>query len=156
MEQEIRECVFEAIDGYCSCVRGGCGRKIRQRRSDFDCATLRAVCRGTGPNTIQKAVNFAKAAAEHVATGLQLVDDAEVARRFGICIECELYKKVTEESGYCTHGKCGCNVKNNADDFMNKARWAEQQCPHPKGNKWSMTDEQLAECGHPGKPKETL
>jgi hypothetical protein len=144
MIEQTTFCVFEKVNGVCRCVRGGCGREVR---GTDDCASIYAQCRGTGPGIIQKAANLAKATAEHVATGAKTVSDEEAARRSAICLGCNLFVK-ENGSGYCAHKSCGCQTVG-VKEFMAKQRWEESKCPHPAGDKWRMTDEQLAECGHP-------
>jgi hypothetical protein len=70
------------------------------------------------PGFLTKALNFAKAAARHVACGLKHVSPAEWSRRVGICQACPLLR----DGQYCQHIRCGCLV-------ANKARWESEHCP---------------------------
>lgn len=77
--------------------------------------------RARGPSLAQKAVNLAAAAAQHVAAGLPMVDQAEIDRRFAICQRCEHY-----DGTAC--GQCGCPVVRERS-WRSKLSWAEQGCP---------------------------
>ncbi len=78
---------------------------------------------------MQKAANFAAAAAKHIAAGAPLASDEEVARRFAICHGCEFY-----DGTACK--KCGCPVKREKA-FLSKLSWADQSCPV---GKWGPHD----------------
>lgn len=69
----------------------------------------------------QKAINFAKAAAKHVASGAPMASDEEIARRFAICEACEHF-----DGNACA--KCGCPVKREKA-YLSKLSWADQSCP---------------------------
>jgi hypothetical protein len=76
-----------------------------------------------GPSLARKAVNFAGAAAVHMAHGRPQTPANEAARRIAICEGC------TGEGGYwdaarrgCLHPQCGCNM-----DL--KVTWADMSCP---------------------------
>ena len=69
----------------------------------------------------QKAFNFAKATAQHVAAGSPRCTDAQIAERFAICQTCEFLK-----DGACE--KCGCPVVRE-QRFISKLAWADQGCP---------------------------
>ena len=72
-----------------------------------------------GPSMAQKAVNFAKASARHVSSGLKSVSEETKNIRLAICNTCP--HKVGEENNP-TCNKCGC--------FLNiKTGWASQACP---------------------------
>lgn len=73
------------------------------------------------PSLAQKAVNFAAAAAKHVAAGAPMASDEEVARRYAICQGCEHY-----DGKACA--KCGCPV-NRERAYLSKLSWADQSCP---------------------------
>lgn len=144
----MTECVFE-IDrdpAYVRCVRGGCDRRMH-RQPGVELDRYHAPCRGEGPGIVAKAKNFAKAAAEHVATGAKIVSDEEADRRSAICLGCNLFVK-QNGTGYCSHKQCGCQTVGEKE-FLAKRKWADSKCPHPTGDRWRMTDEQLAACGHP-------
>jgi uncharacterized paraquat-inducible protein A len=51
---------------------------------------------------------------------------AEINRRFKICVSCEYYNETENECGIC-----GCNL-NNRKIFMNKLAWLDQKCPEGK------------------------
>lgn len=72
-----------------------------------------------GPSFLQKAVNFAGAAAKHVMCGSRSVPDEVAEQRLAICKECEFF---SAEDVTCRHKKCGCKM-------VIKATWADQKCP---------------------------
>ena len=84
------------------------------------------------PSPLQKIVNFIPAITIHTVDGFKEVTQEEIDRRFKICQECPLYKKLGEDSGICTHRSCGCNV-GQEKKFLNKLAWASERCPI---NKW--------------------
>jgi len=69
----------------------------------------------------EKAVNFAKSAAQHVSAGLPQATEEEVARRFAICEGCEHF------DGHACK-KCGCPVIREKK-FLSKLSWAGESCP---------------------------
>lgn len=69
----------------------------------------------------ERAKNFAVASAKHIAAGLPMASEEEIARRFAICQACEFYK-----DGACQ--KCGCPVVREKK-FISKLAWADQSCP---------------------------
>lgn len=73
------------------------------------------------PSFLQKAKNFARAAVNHVASGMPQASDEEIERRFAICQGCEFYKDSS-----CT--KCGCPISRDRK-FVSKLAWADQSCP---------------------------
>lgn len=73
------------------------------------------------PGLIERAVSFAGAVVEHVATGMHRATPEQVEARLAICRECEFYDA---ERVRCR--KCGCGL---AGDLLGKATWAEQSCP---------------------------
>lgn len=77
----------------------------------------------------QKAKNFAKASAQHVASGAPKCSDEQIAERFAICQTCEFLK-----DGACE--KCGCPVVREKK-FISKLSWADQGCPI---GKWGPAD----------------
>lgn len=74
-----------------------------------------------GVSMVRKAVNFAAAAARHLAAGAPMASEEEVARRFAICQGCEHYNGKS-----CN--KCGCPV-NRERAYMSKLSWSDQSCP---------------------------
>lgn len=77
--------------------------------------------RPQGPSLVQKAANVATAAAQHVAAGMPLADQAEIDRRFAICQQCEHF-----DGTACS--QCGCPVVRQRN-WRSKLSWAEQACP---------------------------
>lgn len=153
-------CVFEINPDkptHVRCVRGGCNRELRVVEG-VPLDRYHAACKGTGPGIAQKAVNFAKAAAKHVTSGMEMVSDQQAEKRSAICLGCNLFVQdprhpdtgYTQLGGYCCHKKCGCQTLS-TKEFLAKQRWKDSKCPHPKGDKWQMTDEELNACGHPDK-----
>ena len=75
------------------------------------------------PGLLRKAVNFTKAAVQHVATGCHSAMPEEKARRLSICELCVgpggFFDPV---SRVCTHPTCGCRM-------VVKAHWLESKCP---------------------------
>lgn len=70
---------------------------------------------------LQKAKNFAKATAQHVAAGMPTASDEEILRRHAICTGCEFF--VNDSCG-----KCGCPISRDRK-FVSKLAWADQSCP---------------------------
>ena len=69
------------------------------------------------PPTIQMAKNFVKAAAKHIADGMEKVTIEQFKARIDVCNKCEYRLK-----NRCTHPKCGC--------FLDiKAWWKSEDCP---------------------------
>lgn len=73
------------------------------------------------PSFLEKAKNFAKAATQHVASGMPIASDEEIERRFSICQNCEFLK-----DNACS--KCGCPIVRE-QKFISKLSWADQKCP---------------------------
>lgn len=76
------------------------------------------------PTAIQKAANFAAAAARHVAAGMPIATDEERERRYAICQQCQHF-----DGSACT--LCGCPVVRERK-FVSKLSWADQHCPAGK------------------------
>lgn len=145
------ECVLEISPGdptIARCVRGGCGRKFKiENGKSLDQYTF--PCKGTGPSEMRKAVNVTKAVAKHIATGMVIVSKEVEERRASVCPGCDLYmSKDGGKTHYCSHMNCGCGV-DQIENYLSKLKLESEKCPHPKGNKWEMTDEKLKEIGHP-------
>jgi hypothetical protein len=68
-----------------------------------------------------KARNFARSAAKHLAAGMPQATDEEVAARFAICQSCEHF-----DGAACR--KCGCPVVRQKQ-FLSKLSWAAESCP---------------------------
>ncbi len=124
-------CKFNRHDDYliCEC----CGFKIKTDKDN-----VKNMCKGgencqqsvfqMGLTAITSAVTAAKAGVKYIASGLQNVDENEMARRMEICTgnsskdipTCEFYKKDTNQCG-----ECSC--------YMSwKAKMASEQCPKGK------------------------
>lgn len=86
-----------------------------------------AIARGipppTYPSVVTMAANVVGAVARFVASGLVMVDQAELERRLGICRGCEHFDPQPERCRVC-----GCVA-------AWKARLASEHCPLPK-SKW--------------------
>lgn len=82
--------------------------------------------RETKPGFVQKAVNFTKATARHVANRGRQCSDEEIAARFAICQACP--RLVNE---HCTHPKCGCGISPKRA-IVSKLSWASERCPEGK------------------------
>jgi hypothetical protein len=76
---------------------------------------------------VQAGKNFASAAAQHIAAGMPICDDAEIIRRHDICLACEHLK-----DNACQ--LCGCPVQR-AAGYVSKLSWADQECPAGKWGK---------------------
>lgn len=80
-----------------------------------------------GPRLLEKVANFAVAAAGHIAAGVPMASDDEIARRYAICAQCEF---LVNDS--CA--KCGCGVSR-IRGYVSKLSWADQECPVGKWGK---------------------
>ena len=81
------------------------------------------------PNMAQRAVNFGKAAVQHVATGGKHCSEEQKQARFAICNSNQCgYFIAHENGGTCGHKKCGCRIRNNGK-IMDKLSWADSSCP---------------------------
>ena len=70
---------------------------------------------------LKKAANFAASAAKHVAAGMPMASEEEVARRFAICEGCEHF-----DGRACR--QCGCPVVRERQ-YLSKLSWADSSCP---------------------------
>jgi len=70
---------------------------------------------------VTKVVNFATAAAQHVAAGAPACTDQQIAERHAICVACPHYQ---DEA--C--GLCGCPIVREKN-YLSKLSWADQSCP---------------------------
>ena len=84
------------------------------------------------PGMLGMASNFVRAAAGHLAAGRPSATDEQVAERFAICQQCELYEARNPAYGRCLHPSCGCQLKSVGVHGLNKLRWADQGCPLKK------------------------
>lgn len=145
-------CVCKVCGNQTPVLSNGCqdlgmrckGRKYDPKPNDSPNKNLKP-----RPNKVRLAWNFAKAFTNHVLSGMPTLSEEETLRRVEICSGCNKFQPQGSGKGYCSVSKCGCNVKANIEDFMNAANWADKKCPHEKGNKWEMTDQELTAIGHP-------
>lgn len=113
----------------------GCTEKYLQdgRIAERPCGGARApqppLRAGDDVSFVEKARNFAVAAAAHLAAGMPTCTDEEILRRHDICLACEFYK-----NNSCS--KCGCPVYRDKK-FISKLAWADQSCP---AGKWGPVD----------------
>jgi hypothetical protein len=77
--------------------------------------------RQAAPSLTRRAMNFAAAAAQHVAAGMPLADQAEIDRRHAICQQCQHF-----DGRACR--ECGCPVVRERH-WRSKLSWAGQACP---------------------------
>jgi hypothetical protein len=70
---------------------------------------------------MQKVANFAASAASHIACGMPMATDEQVAERFSICQSCERF-----DGKACR--ECGCPVVRERQ-FISKLSWANEKCP---------------------------
>src|SRR5690606_35244819 len=80
------------------------------------------------PSFAKRVENFSKAVTQDVSGGMKRCTPEQVEERHKICKGCELYKKMSEDRGYCTHDDCGCNISSE-EKYLNKLYWASQECP---------------------------
>lgn len=73
------------------------------------------------PSLLQKAANFAKSAASHIAAGVPMASEHDVAYRHAICVACEHFDGTS-----CL--KCGCPVVRERN-WLSKLSWAKEACP---------------------------
>lgn len=81
------------------------------------------------PTLLQKAANFAAAAASHVAAGMPQASQEQIDARFAICQTCDLF-----DGRACT--KCGCPIVREKA-YISKLSWAGERCPV---GKWGPVD----------------
>jgi hypothetical protein len=86
------------------------------------------------PSFLEKIKNFTQATVKHVAAGMPMATDGEVARRYAICMGCEFMK-----DGACT--KCGCPLVREKK-YISKLSWADSECPVGKWGKEKLPDGQ--------------
>lgn len=70
---------------------------------------------------------FLKSLFWHISRGFPKSTQAEINRRYNICITCNEYDKTKQLCKIC-----GCNI-NKRKQFLNKLAWYDQKCPI---NKW--------------------
>ena len=81
------------------------------------------------PTLLQKAANFAAAAASHVAAWMPQASQEQIDARFAICQGCEHF-----DGKACR--LCGCPVVREKQ-FVSKLSWAGESCP---AGKWGPVD----------------
>lgn len=118
----MTECKFRYDNNKQRWICTVCGRTINAPKTN----TVHATCRKP-INIVRQAVNYTKAVATHIATGMKTRTDEEVAARLQICQSCESFNA---DKGYCT--KCGCRCNSNQSAFTNKIRMKTQKCPEGK------------------------
>lgn len=120
-------CTFSPIEGGWRCEV--CGRTVRMAIEKPPIAACRDGQAGEAPSLLQKAANFAAAAAAHVAAGMPRATQEQIDARHAICQTCEHY------NGRACR-KCGCPV-NREKAFISKLSWANEKCPV---GKWGPVD----------------
>jgi len=85
--------------------------------------------RARTPGLLQKAANFASAAAAHVAAGMPRCTQEQIDARFAVCQTCEHF-----DGKACR--MCGCPVVREKA-FVSKLAWANEKCP---AGKWGPVD----------------
>jgi hypothetical protein len=122
-------CEPEAFPFECprhQCVKTEHWHMLCRTRADY--VRLWEEGRGPGqhrpdePGLLQKTINFAEAAARHLANGCRQVSDEVYERRISMCRACP---SLDAEHMMCREFDCGCWVER-------KARWASEECPLQK------------------------
>lgn len=86
------------------------------------------------PSLVKRVENFSKAIVQDINEGMKRCTQEEINERLDICKGCELYKKIGDDYGYCSHDDCGCNISSH-EKYLNKLYWASQECPLKKWKK---------------------
>jgi hypothetical protein len=94
------------------------------------------------PDARTQAANFSKATIEHILAGRPKVSEEMYQTRLSICNDCELCDKTEGEASWRCKA-CGCYLKEGYI-MPGKARWADQDCPHPQGSRWPKIQLPLA------------
>ena len=117
-------CVFDKIDSNMFICQN-CGYKTSFANLERNCIKL-----DNGPSNFRRLANFAYAAVKHELTGRKTVSDEVLKSRLSICTNCpsNLFKRIDENTGICTHETCGCNIKD-YQTYLNKIAWSDQECP---------------------------
>lgn len=115
-------CDFACESGECVCRK--CGRVAPVHPTT-------AMCRRpvAAPSLLQKASNFAKSAARHIAAGAPVASEEQIALRYYICVQCEFF-----DGAACL--RCGCPVIRERQ-YLSKLSWANESCPV---GKWGPVD----------------
>lgn len=128
-------CNFELKDNKYVCISCGYTSKVNAKKN----------CGGVP--IVKKVMNFTKAITKHTITSIVgekvYCSESQIKDRLSICNNCNLFKKFNEEgtAGICTHNSCGCTISDNIV-FLNKLRWADQECPLKK---WSVITKESPE-----------
>ena len=93
----------------------------------------------TGPNLVQKAVNYTKAQVKHTLSGRKEVTDEVFEERISKCKGCDYFDP---EKIVCKHQDCGCFLEI-------KCKWADSECPIGEWN--AIAEEKEKGCGSCGK-----
>ena len=106
-----------------------CGFVVPHDGFNKNCSAFKTEIPKEPPNIIQRAVNFTKAATNHVITGLKHCTEEEKQQRFNICKsnKCGLFRE-HGDGGICAHDDCGCYIRSSGK-FMDKLSWADSKCP---------------------------
>jgi len=84
----------------------------------------RQLCGNNHLSVTDKVRNFVGAAIDHLAAGMPMCDEKEIARRHDICLSCEHLKNNACEL-------CGCPILRQMG-YVSKLAWADQRCPASK------------------------
>jgi hypothetical protein len=124
------DCIIKEIDGILKCQY--CGYPARRVDTKRMCRKFLPTGEPIIPPLTDRAINLAKATANHIKTGSKYVSQDIIDARLNICKECPLFLKTEGKvGGTCTHASCGCNLSRERQ-FLNKLYWADQKCPLDK------------------------
>jgi hypothetical protein len=124
-------CAFEQTDKLDARGRvvhrcANCRREVGSKYSDPSMVRANCTAGPEKPGIVRRAINFTRAAIEHVRGGRQLVSDEIRAARFAECQACPLFVE-----GICSHPDCGCPMKQQRS-FIDALGWASKKCPLDK------------------------
>lgn len=113
----------------CECK--ACGAKYSIK--GYTCDKIIHVCseKNKSPDLSSRMINFGKAIVNHVSEGMPKCTQEQINSRLEVCKGCELFNKTSEDTGFCSHSSCGCNISKE-QKFLNKLAWADQKCPIDK------------------------
>jgi len=119
-------CVFEKDEDKYKCME--CGFITHIPDLKINCNPSNAG-KMAPPSLVQRARNFAKAAAKHVQSGRRHCTQEQKEARFKQCAsdECGLFMRYGK-GGICSHEDCGCFIRSKGK-FFDKLSWAESKCP---------------------------
>lgn len=118
------KCEFEPLQGLYRCRN--CKRFVRtvtDRVREQECPYRPRPF----PPLSEQVKNYAKAAAQHAASGRVSRSDDEVENLLKICTACEFYNLEKERCSVC-----GCKCSRGKITWLNKLRMASQHCPKEK------------------------